>query len=245
MASEQRRYVTTMSDLSQEVRLWTISFHVPTLSADVAEWMPELRKALPGSLDHFLLILLDNPSSYRRVQQNMAGALSDFLNTHLDPGPDEETDEDIDMDSDQDLDGDSLENIDGDSREEIEEIDVNSDSEIPATPDLPSPGNSESRAIDEATFFAELTVLREMLVPLVNKSNPVYWITNRVHQPQDMIEGFHWSRDLIDNYRWGLARNIWNRHGDCKTIQYPKPFGPTNNLVYSSRVYLQPLASRK
>lgn len=242
--------MTTMTDLAEEVRKWTTSFYVSEISSDVAKWLPELRNALPGSLDHFLLMLLDDPGSYHRIQQKMAGALSNYLNAHPEQGTDEDSDEDVDMNSDQDLDGHSREDIDGHSHENIdedsrEETDVNKNPDTPATPDAPSPGNSESRAIDEATFFTELIVLREMLAPLLDKTKPVYWITNRSHQPQDVIEGFQWSKDLIDNYRWNLAPNIWNRHGDCENIQYPNLVSPTPNPISLSRVHLQPIASRQ
>lgn len=146
----------------------------------------------------------------------MTEALSDYLNAS--------SNQDTELDNDGDA-------------------DVDSNPDVPATVDPTSTGNSESRGIDEDTFFNELLVLREMLAPLLDESKPIYWITNRSHQPQDMCEDFEWSCCLMNTFVWKFGGNLWKCHGNCEITQCLIPFGLMSNLQHP-RVYLQPFASR-
>lgn len=184
--------------LLEQIARFDVGFDLKTFPQYIASWLPRLNKALPGSYEHLLLLMYDDLDHYVGLQQSMAKGkgIPNFLETHLD----------------QVKHADRLRNI-GRAYEWS-----NPRYRSPATLRARGPPCVESKRRDEAFFFSELRMLRDLLAPVRDPSRPVFWVTCRSDRADETAPQFAASQDLIDGFKAHLMDALYDHHKNCKNI---------------------------
>jgi hypothetical protein len=166
-----------LNDIIEE---YTIGFDLTTFPQAIANWIPRLRDALPGSYEHLLLLIFDEVKEFNKFQSALRDSgVPDSLKPRQD--------------------GTLTINTDRSGRKPIGRGRYKGQSKSILIPR----GRivQYSQTTDEMSFSRELHILRLMVAPLRDEKEEIIWITSREEQPDDMIQQFEAAKLVINDFK--------------------------------------------
>lgn len=175
----------------------TVGFELSAFPATVKSWISRLAEnPLPGSYQHLLLLMFADGLYCSRIHHAMAaeGTIPDFLSTHRD----------------EILRVDRSRNID---RPVNWEVEPRKSARLRPHPDY----TTEGCKIDEHFLELDLATLRELVGPLQDPKQRVFWITGRISLAKDMLKHWEASMERIKGFKEELARCQYSRKTNCES----------------------------